>query len=310
MRDLAIITYLRGRERLTPELIEIGNQLHRRYPELVMELYVESTGPVPAPGADFPIRVTHVQGTKYCKLLDALQGTSHRYLLSLDNDIAADISSLLRLVAQTVDGDFDLGWGRIHSRKVSNFISRLVEVDKLLSHTVLRPVLWRLHLGVTIPGQCFLLKAASFLGSLPSTDTFLDDLSIGLHAAKHRLRYHYAQEVVAFELPSYSFAALWKQRSRWATGFRQSLSCTTLTREDRRLLWIHAFCYHLLPVLHVAALATLAPQAPLVCAGWLSALALTIARHRPQALGAAIAYPILFPLFHAGWWFHFFKVKR
>jgi cellulose synthase/poly-beta-1,6-N-acetylglucosamine synthase-like glycosyltransferase len=310
MPDLAIVTYLRDQERLTPELIDIGNQLLRRYPGLVMELYAESTEPIPALGADFPIQITHVQGTKYRKLLHALPRTCHRYLLSLDNDIAADIPNLLRLVAQTVDGDFDIGWGRIHSRRVSNLISRLVEVDKLLSHTVLRPALWRMHLGVTIPGQCFLLKAASFQGSLPNTDTFLDDLSIGLHAAKHRLRYHYAQDVVAFELPSYSFATLWKQRARWAMGFRQSLSCTTLTRQDRRLLWIHAFCYHLLPIAHVAALAALAPHAPLACVGWLGALSLTIARHRPQALGAALAYPILFPLFHAGWWFHFFHVKQ
>lgn len=309
MSELAIVTYLRGQERLTPELIDIGNQLHRRYPGLIMELYVESRGSLPALDADFPIRVTHVQGTKYRKLLHALQDTGHCYLLSLDNDIAADIPGLLNLVAQTVDGDFDLGWGRILSRRVASFISRLVEVDKLLSHTVLRPVLWRLHLGVTIPGQCFLLKVASFQESLPGTDTFLDDLSIGLHAAKHRLRYHYAQEVVAFELPSYSFSALWKQRSRWATGFRQSLSCATLNRPDRRLLWIHAFCYHLLPILHVVALAALASQAPLACAGWLGVLALVIARHRPQALGAALVYPILFPLFHVGWWLHFFRVK-
>lgn len=309
MRELAIVTYLRDQERLTPDLIEIGNQLHRRYPDLVMELYAEATGKVPAPGADFPIRITRIQGTKYRKLLHALQGTGHRYLLSLDNDIAADIPGLLRLVAQTVEGGFDLGWGRVHSRRVSNFISRLVEVDKLLSHTVLRPALWRLHLGVTIPGQCFLLKAASFQNTLSGTDTFLDDLSIGLHAAKYRLRYYYAQEVVAFELPSYSCAALWKQRSRWATGFRQSLSCATLSHQDRGLLWIHAFCYHLLPILHVAVLVALALQSPLSCAGWLGVLALAITRHRPQALAAALAYPILFPLFHVGWCFHFFRVK-
>jgi len=309
MSELAIVTYLRGQERLTPELIDISNQLNRHYPSLMMELYVDSTEQTSTPDADFPIRVTHVQGTKHRKLLHALRGTSHRYLLSLDNDIAADTHCLLRLVAQTVDCDFDLGWGQIHSRRVSNFISRLVEVDKLLSHTVLRPALWRLHLGVTIPGQCFLLKTSSFRNSLPSTDTFLDDLSIGLHAAKHRLRYYYTREVVAFELPSYSFASLWRQRSRWATGFRQSLSCATLTCQDRRLLWIHACCYHLLPILHVAALAALVPQAPLACAGWLGVFALVIARRHPQALGTALAYPILFPLFHVGWWLHFFRVK-
>ncbi|MFN3734620.1 glycosyltransferase [Comamonas testosteroni] len=310
MPKLAIVTYLRGQERLTPELIDIGNELHRRYPGLVMELYVESTQVSSVAGAEFPIRVSHVQGTKYRKLLQSLHTTKHRYLLSLDNDIAAEISGLLRLVAQTVEGDFDLGWGRVHSRRVSSLISHLVEVDKLLSHTVLRPALWRMHLGVTIPGQCFLLKAPCFQGRLPDTDTFLDDLSIGLHAAKHHLRYYYTQEVVALELPSYSVTALWKQRSRWATGFRQSLSCVTLTNQDRRLLWIHAFSYHLLPILHLVGLALLASLAPLACVAWMIALALIIARRKPKAFGAAIAYPILFPLFHLGWCFHFFNGKR
>lgn len=309
MPELAIITYLRSQEQLTQELIEIGNQLHQRYPGLVMELYMESIAPVLSTGAQFPIHVTHLQGTKYRKLLHALQDNDHLYLLSLDNDIAADIPGLLRLVAHTVDGDFDLGWGRIHTRRVSNLISRLVEVDKLLSHTVLRPALWRLHLGVTIPGQCFLLKTASFQGILRCKDTFLDDLSIGLYAAKNRLRYHYTQTVIAFELPSYSFITLWKQRLRWATGFRQSLSCATLTHQDRLLLWIHAFCYHLLPILHLAALAALMPQSPLACFGWLCGLALFISRRRPQALGTALTYPILFPVFHLGWCFHLFRVK-
>lgn len=310
MPELAIVTYLRNAERLTPELIEIGNRLQRSYPGLAMTLFVESSEAMPAPDVGFPIRVVQAEGTKYRKLLLALRDGGHRYLLSLDNDIAADIPGLLRLVDQTLAADADLGWGRVHSRKVAGLVSRLVEVDKLLSHTVLRPMLWRMHLGVSIPGQCFLLRTDTFRGRLPVTDTFLDDLSIGLYAAKHHLRYHYAHDVVAYELPSYSFAALWKQRARWATGFRQSLSCSTLSRQDRRLLWIHAFFYHLLPILHVAALAALAPQAPLACAGWLAVLALAIARRRPRALGAALAYPILFPLFHAGWWLHFFHVKR
>lgn len=311
MPKLVIVTYIRGQERLTPELIYIGNQLHRRYQSLVMELFVESSRPMPvlAPDADFQICVTPIKGTKYRKLLHALQSTNCHYLLSLDNDIAANMPSLLRLVAKTIDGDFDLGWGQIHSRRESSFISRLVEVDKLLSHTVLRPALWRLHLGVTIPGQCFLLKTSSFQGTLPGTDTFLDDLSIGLHAAKHCLRYHYAHEVVASELPSYSFATLWKQRWRWATGFRQSLYCATLTHHDRRLLWIHAFCYHLLPILHLAVLAALTLRAPLASAVWLGVLALAIVRRRPQALGAALAYLIMFPLFHVGWCFHLFRGK-
>lgn len=309
MSELVIITYLRGQERLTPEIIEIGNQLHQRYPDLTMELFVESLPAEPAVGTKFPIRITHFKGTKYRKLLHALDNTEHRNLLSLDNDIEADIPALLSLVEKALNGNYDLAWGRIHSRQVSNFVSRLVEVDKLLSHTVLRPLLWRLNLGVTIPGQCFLLKTDSFKGHLPYTDTFLDDLSIGLYAAKHRLRHLYIQEVVAFELPSYSVTTLWKQRARWAKGFNQSLSCTSLDSYDRRLLWIHAFCYHFLPLLHLLALMILAPKFPLPVACWLGVVALITARHRPRTLPIAAVYPVLFPIFHMGWCFNIFYGK-
>lgn len=309
MAELTIITYLRGDERLTSELVEIGNQLHRRYCGVSMKLYVESQ-PKIITDAEFPIHIIYASGTKYRKILCALDTTEDRYLLSLDNDIEANILALLRLVKRTLDGHYDLGWGRIHSRRVSNFVSSLVEVDKLLSHTVLRPLLWRLHLGVTIPGQCFLLKTDSFKGRLSATDTFLDDLSIGLYAAKHHLRYCYMQEVVAFELPSYSFATLWKQRTRWATGFRQSLSCGTLGKKDRRLLWIHAFFYHLFPIIHVVALAFLAIKIPVAVVGWLCLVALTMARCNPKALAAAFIYPVAFPLFHIGWCFHVFYVGR
>lgn len=309
MSELAIVTYLRNQERLTSELIEIGKQLHVCYPDLVMELYVDSAKTFEMPFTQYPIRITEIRGTKYRKLLQALQNTDHKYLLSLDNDIAADIPSLLHLIEQTIGGKFDLGWGRINSRQISGFTSRLVEVDKLLSHNFIRPVLWHLHLGVTIPGQCFLLKTASFRDILPTTDTFLDDLSIGLHTVKHGLSYHYSKEVVAFELPAYSFSALWQQRARWATGFRQSLSCATLTYQDRQLLWLHAFCYHLLPILHLFVLMALLPQAPLVCIAWLGIFALSIARYRPRAFGAAFIYPVLFPVFHLGWCFYFLRTK-
>lgn len=309
MSKLAIVTYLRDQEQLTQELLEIGNRLQQCYPGLAMKLYVDSLTSVHAPSAEFPIHVTCLQGTKYRKILDALKHSGDNYLLSLDNDIAANISGLLGLIDQTIYGNFDLGWGLVRSHRVSSFVSRLVEVDKLVSHMLLRPVLWRLRLGVTIPGQCFLLKTESFRNSLPSTDTYLDDLSIGLYAVKHRLRYHYVRKVVAFELPSYTFIALWKQRTRWATGFRQCLSCDSIDKSDRRLLWVHAFCYHLVPILQVMIMVTLALTAPLACFGWLVIISVFAVRRRPRAVGMAFVYSIVFPVFHIGWWYQFFRAK-
>jgi cellulose synthase/poly-beta-1,6-N-acetylglucosamine synthase-like glycosyltransferase len=309
MPKLAIVTYTRSHEFLTPELIEIASQLRRHYHDVAIELYCESPVDVPFCAEDIKIRFHCLQGTKYRKLLHALQETDADYLLSLDNDIAANIPGLIRLAEDTIAGQFDLGWGRINSRKVSTFASKLVEVDKLLSHNLLRPTLWRFHVGVTIPGQCFLLKTATFKERLPGTDTYLDDLSIGLYAAKNRLRYHYSKEVVAFELPSYSFATLWKQRARWATGFKQTLSCPTLTRHDRSLLWVHAFSYHILPIVHLALLAAFSVRQPLLFLFLLSSAAIVMTKNRLESLGAALAYQLVFPLFHLGWIINFLRAK-
>lgn len=307
MSKLAVVSYLREGEQLTLELIEIGNQLYQRYPDFMMELFVDSLPQIPKYETDFPIRINHIKGTKYSKLLHALSRTKYNYLLSLDNDIEADIPTLMELVEKTIEGSYDLGWGRIHSRKVSGMVSRLVEVDKLLSHTILRPLLWRLGLGVTLPGQCFLLKTKSYIDRLPETDTFLDDLSIGLYSVKHGLRHYHTQEAVAFELPSYSFLALWRQRARWATGFRQSLACTTLERKDRYLLCIHAFFYHFLPLMHLLVLIIFFIKAPLIAVCWLSFIALAVSCRQPQTMPVAFMYPILFPVFHLGWLIYLFK---
>jgi cellulose synthase/poly-beta-1,6-N-acetylglucosamine synthase-like glycosyltransferase len=307
MLDLLIVTYLRKDEALTTEILEIGNRLHDCYPKTTMEVIVDTDSAVVPEKTVCPIKFALLQGTKFSKLTEVLQRTRSRYILSLDNDIAADLSNLVSLVTQTVDGDYDLSWARIHTRHVSTIISRLVEVDKLVSHTLLRPLLWKHHLGVTIPGQCFLLKTVCFRGQLPKTDTFLDDLSIGLYAAKHRLKYLYVDDVVAYELPAYSFVDLWKQRLRWATGFRQSMSCTTLTMRDKRLLYFHAFCYHFVPVLHQVSLAFLFPWYPLPCSIWLAALALLISRTQLWAFWAAVVYILIFPIFHLGWWWHLLR---
>lgn len=310
MARLGIVTYMRADEHLTRDLVEIGNALRRDHPDLIMEIYHETGATLPSLTADFAIRTHHTDGTKYRKLLHALHESDYEYLLSLDNDIKANIPGLIRLVGETLAGSYDLAWGRVSSRQVNNFTSHLVQVDKLISHNLLRPLLWRLNLGVTIPGQCFLLRTAAFKNRLSRTDTYLDDLSIGVYAARNKLRYRYSHEIVAFELPSYSFSALWRQRARWAMGFRQTLSCPQLTAYDRRLLWVHASVYHLLPMLHCIFLAALGAQHPILGFAWLGLMAGVIAMRRPRSIAAAAAYQLIFPVFHMGWLIHFIKAKK
>ncbi|MCE7729342.1 glycosyltransferase [Vibrio campbellii] len=306
MTSLAIITYTRAQESLTQELIDIGNRLHQLDLDVTMEWYSEGASALPE-NIDFELKHNVVTGTKFRKLTHLLDNKKYDYLLSLDNDIEANFSGLLKLVEKTIAGNHDLSWGRVYSRNVNNVISSLVKVDKLLSHNILRPTLWKLNQGVTIPGQCFMMRLEAFKDQLPKTDTFLDDLSIGLFAAKNKLSYLYLPYAVVYETPSYSFIGLLKQRVRWAIGYKQSLSCKSLTRLDKRLLYIHGFVYHLLPLCHLSILMTLLVIKPVWFVLLLLSTAIFISYGNKKSVHYAIAYQLVFPVFHLRWLFEFLK---
>lgn len=309
MIKLAAVTYTRVNECLTEELIYIGNKLNELDYEFTMEWYCEQKSIVPD-NVNFKIRQNLISGTKYVKLIHLLSNRDYDYLLSLDNDIDANIQGLINLVNSTIDNKKDLSWGRIESRKVNNLVSNLVRVDKLLSHNVLRPLLWKFNIGVTIPGQCFMLNVNSFKGKLPETDTFLDDLSIGIFAAKNKYSYLYSKGIVAREIPSYSFKELYKQRSRWALGFKQVLSCLSLNSKDKKLLYIHAFSYHILPLLHLFFLCYLLVSSPAFFITILLFVAFIISSKDHSSFGYALIYQLVFPVFHIRWLQKFLEAQH
>lgn len=300
MLKLAIVTYTRKNEYLTKELLNIGNLISKEGYNVIMEWYSESTKELPKEDG-FLIIQTVMDGTKFSKLINILTNKNYDYIISLDNDINASESGLIKLVNETISNDYDISWGRVYSREVNNITSNLVKVDKLLSHNILRPALWMCNLGVTIPGQCFMLKVECFKNKLPETNTFLDDLSIGLFAAKNKLKYLYLNEVVVKEIPSYSFSSLLKQRSRWAIGYKQSLACPTLMFRDKYLLLIHGFSYHILPLLHLSLLVLLFTYYPLLFLFTLLLTASIISLKDYKSFPYAIIYQIIFPIFHIQW---------
>ena len=306
MTNLAIVTYTRLQETLTQELIEIGNRLQKSNYKVTMEWYSETETALPS-SANFEITQNVVKGTKFRKLTHLLDNKNYDYVISLDNDVEANFLGLLKLIDQTIEGDYDLSWGKVYSRNVSNLTSNLVKVDKLLSHNILRPTLWKFNLGITIPGQCFLLKVEAFKSKLSKTDTFLDDLSIGMCAAKNKLSYLYSQDVVVHETPSYSFKGLFKQRGRWSMGYKQCLSCVTLTTQDKRLLHIHGLAYHVLPVIHLALLMVLLAIHPTWFVLLLLITALTISSSNKKSVFFAVIYQLVFPIFHIHWLIEFLK---
>ncbi len=299
--NLQIISYLRQDELLTQELVDIGNILVTVYPKLTMSLYCETIQNYSYLKPQFIINQQIFTGTKYIKLLDALAKTEADYLLSLDNDIAADNAAITHMVNEFIANKYAIGWGKIYSREVNNFVSQLVMVDKLLSHNFLRPTLWKLGIGITIPGQCFVIKVNAFKDKLNNIDTYLDDLSVGIYSAQNHLNYLFSKQVVAYELPSYSLSGLANQRRRWATGYSQLLEKTKPNTKEKKLLLIHAFSYHLIPILYWVLLLILATNKFVIFILLVLIVGVILTFFKPKYILSAILYQLIFPVFHFIW---------
>ncbi|WP_289048885.1 glycosyltransferase family 2 protein [uncultured Psychrobacter sp.] len=311
MTKVGIVTYLRDDEVLTTELIDICKYIKSIYPNTSLELYSSSIDEKKYPQVEslLPINYRFQRGTKYRKLLKTLNSTDYEYVITLDNDISANKKNLLKMINDTIEEKYDIAWGKIYSRNLTNMVSKLVMVDKLLSHDILRPLLWRAKIGATIPGQCFILRTKCFSNRLPLTDTFLDDLSIGAFTVKNSLKYYYFKRVIAYEIPSYTFKDLLNQRKRWAMGFKQSLSCKTLTRKNEKLLWIHALTYHLIPIIYWISLIVLVFVCPIIAAILIFLVSIILSSSNLNYIIYAMLYQIIFPIFHVAWLITFLKYK-
>lgn len=306
MTSIAIVTYTRANENLTKELLDITREVKRKGYSVSMEWYSEVKTTLPS-DVDFYICQTVIVGTKYRKLEHLLKHKSYDYIISLDNDVEADASEFLPWIDLTIACQYDLSWGCVRSRNVNNFISKLVHVDKLLSHNILRPLLWKLKLGITIPGQCFMIKNEAFKNKMLRSDTFLDDISIGLLAVREDLSHLYVHKVLVSETPSYTFSDLLKQRARWAKGYRQMLYCERLSRKEKKLLYIHGFVYHIFPLINLALLTALFVFCPVFFISLFFVNTVLLSAEDSKMFFYAAVYQIVFPLFHINWLKEFIK---
>ena len=127
----------------------------------------------------------------------------------------------------------------------------MITIDKLLSHHIIRPFLWKFNCGISISGQLFFIKTKSFNNKLLQIDTFLDDLALGSYVSLHQkeLKILIDNSIIATEEPKTSFSDLYIQRKRWAKGFFSIIS-RTKNKKIKNLLKIHAFSYHFLWIIH------------------------------------------------------------
>ena len=300
MREICIVTYTRSTEGFTDELDRICRAFYDKYNNrfkvvICCEQYFQIKD------KEYWIEFMEMSGTKYRRLIRLMEKDESNYYLSIDNDISGNIDELLSFVNEMITKDYEVGWGRIEAKKQSSFISNMVAVDKLLSHNIIRPLLWKLGVGISIPGQVFCIKGNSFRGKLIELDTFLDDLALGLYVNVNKSRKYVIANVFGEENPNGKFSGLWKQRLRWAIGYSTILKAVKDKKEYRGKVIIHGLSYHFSWILNWVIIALLAVFIWPLAIGYILLIGALISKKDISLLFYSVMYQFFFPIFHIIW---------
>ena len=299
MALLCMVTYLTNKEIFTDELQELAASLYDFFGgSFKVILCCEKE--IRAFETAYPVEQSILpKATKYRRLINVIENDDSTYFLSVDNDVKCDVAAVQNFLTTILHGGYDIGWGKIRAQESRNVISRLVAVDKLLSHNILRPLLWKLGAGISVPGQVFCIKGASYRGKLNKTDTALDDLAVGLYSSNARKKLLMSPCILGYERPNVSFGALRQQRIRWARGY-VSIFRSLKDRRSLAKVIVHSFAYHFLWAIHwIVFLLLIKFHFP--CAIGYVLLVTLLTGQGVSLAGYALLYQIVFPIFHVFW---------
>lgn len=257
------------------------------------------------------VKVVHVPpGTKLSKLRQFSQSINADFICICDPDIiveAAAVRRVFELAFEAIESESDVAaFGLIECQCDGTLLSHVIAVDKWLSHRVQRPFLWRLKVGITIPGQFLVLSTSVLQRISPTVDSYLDDLYMGWIVRSRRGAVLRVNEVIGYEEPRSSWPTLLTQRIRWMRGLFTLAGHLASKPKAIAFLLMHYTAYHGLPILFLFMLTYLAVFSP---AGALLAffiVAKCVAILSRQSFAAAATYVLLFPLLHCLatllWW--------
>lgn len=307
-RPVSLVTYLRNTENITPYFYDLITMLKNCH--LLGEVLILSDSHFSFEVAHVPVRIISTGNmTKYMRLKKALSICKCRYILSVDNDLIFNIENIKNFIHNFINFKGHIGWGKIG---VSNtgIVPSLVSIDKFFSHSILRPILWGSHVGITIPGQLFIIERGMFCDKLPPSDTFLDDLSLGLFVRKNRrtIIRQTTHQTLANEEANNNFSGLLGQRKRWALGYASLLQGAN-DIGSLALLIIQGAVYHLNWVLIWLILIALMLKLSLFASiAAFVTISIILAKYNIYRLMPALTYLLVFPFIHLYWLYSVFRV--
>jgi len=298
---LCLVTFLRGNEEVTKAFTDLAEELSTSFGNISSVIFLErpKSGPTV-----FPENCEQIilPGTKYQRILQLLSTRREEYFLLVDNDMLIHTDNVLSFVRKMFMGGYDIGWGKIAAVQRTGLVPEMVYIDKVLSHAIIRPFLWKMNIGISIPGQCLMFRGGAFAGKLPQRDTFLDDLALGLHIRVNYREFKilYLKDVLGFEHPSESWQILCSQRCRWAKGYAAICISAWRTREIF-FVAVHGLSYHANWLLHWAILILFYTIHPLLAVGYFGAVLAIMTCGRVRMLPSATLYNLFFPILHCQW---------
>lgn len=299
-KKLCLVTYIRKNEIFTKELDEIAI-FFENYMKKDFKVVICSEDDFHIENKDYEIEIFKCSGTKYKRLVSLMEKDTSEYYFSIDNDILGNINKMKEFISNIVNYNYEIGWGKIYANNVRGVISNMVVIDKLLSHNLIRPFLWKIGIGISVPGQIFCIKSDSFRGKLLKLDTFLDDLAIGLYTNVKKKRKYIVSDILGYETANDTFKGLWKQRERWAVGYATILKEIFKQKEYRWKVLVHAISYHFLWLINWIFLFFIAKINLFLMFFYFILIGILITKKNIKFLGYSLLYQLIFPIFHLRW---------
>lgn len=307
--NICLLTYLRKSEILTNSLISLANDIYSEFGNQ-FEFVIYSEVPVEYKKLRMNVVNKVLLSTKYIRILDCLENCTYDYILSADNDISPNNKLLIDRFKLFMHSNCDICWGKIGTQNADGMISKFVSVDKLLSHNLIRPLLWKIGAGISIPGQLFFMKTDSFRDHLGAFDTYLDDLAIGLYVSINKRKRLFFKEILGMEKPNDTFVGLMRQRERWAHGYYSILKASFDRSDFKWRVVIHGVVYHFAWLINWSVIFGLLMIDWKLSILWIICISALITLYQPAMIVYGIFYQILFPIFHLRWMFALFSDFR
>lgn len=294
MKGITIATFISNKENENIEFYKLSNFLQKQFK---VQTIIFSNKQV----SNNKVKVfVTPKMTKYKRIQLLMKEAKYTDILCIDNDITPDKKAILNFIKKCSSQEYSIAWGKIKADNQKGIIPKLIDIDKNLSHDYIRPLLWNLNVGISLPGQIFMINKNYLENSLPLIDTVYDDLMIGAVVREKKYPVLFTQDVLGFEKPKKNIGELLKQRIRWAKGLAETI---IYNKKNKVLPFVllHGFSFNLLWLPSYLIIIILFKMNLVIGFIAIAAIIYLLTEKNIKKIHWAIIYMILFPFVYLVW---------